>query len=585
MAPVLIGFAALAVDGGYWIGTQEALQSQANAGAISAVRAETYGLTSTTAIDAVAQTNALQANSDVPTATVATTLSAGSAKVTSRNGAPVYLARALGVKDFTLGATATAGGAPINETVNGCLIAFSTSAAEAIYVTGGASIVGNNCGVISNSTASSSSNGQNNAIVAEPSAQIIAPEIMAAGGIYADTNGKAYIGAGTGKTGVVEQNGSPAADPLASMGNAPPLPAMPADPPNGTATNISSSGQSFGYSPWTQSWGGCTDSSGDCYVNAGNFNGFNVSIHSFEFRTGTSTPNGNSVFTITGMVDVGTYGPSDMQAGTYYLSGASTNGTISNYALETNVPSFSIADGSTVYLNGGADLHGYQGSPFTIGSGFYYFDAASGQDAFTANVPDLQFDGGTYIFNGPVNISAADNVSFGPGIYIFANGNLTVGGGASITSNGATFVFIDGAGFSFNGGSQGIDMVAPSTNCVPPSQYPETKYAQASPFDGTNGQGICGIVFYQARNDAAVDSLAGSASIGIDGVIYAPATNLSLSGDASISAGPSSGTGPGLGILVNTIALTGSASVTLNDTPTSPLSSTQIQGIEPILTK
>lgn len=533
MAPVLIGFAALAVDGGYWMGTQVALQAQANAGAIGAVRAQTYGLTTASAIQAVAQSAAAAASSAVASPSVTATIGTGTAQVTSQKGASIYLAQIMGVSGFQNAASASAGGAGIQQFMSGCLIAFDKTAAQSIFVSGGATITAQNCGVISDSSATSTT-GTSNAIVAQPSGKIIAPQVLAVGGIYANTSGGAYIGAGSGKTGTVASGAALTGDPLAAMGTPPALPTFPA---NGATTNISSTGYSFSYSAaYSQSWGGCGSYSGVCYINAGSFDGFSTNTASFTFNTGANTPNGSSVYTVYGQIAVGGGGTVTLQTGTYYLSGDVKNGVVSDYA-------------------------------------------------FTANAATVNFAGGTYYFNGGLNIAANDSVTFGPGIYIIANGNLNVGGGASITANDATFVLIDGAGFNFSGGSSGVSLSAPTSNCVQSSSYPLAAYSTSPPYDGTNGQGICSILIYQARNDAAVDSLSGSATIGVNGIIYAPATNLSLTGNTSVSTTTPANFNFQLGILANKISVTGSSSMNLQASPGSPLNDVTYTISAPILTQ
>lgn len=590
MAPVLIGFAALSIDGGYWIGSQVALQSQANAGAISAVRAENYGLTATAAISAVANRAALGANSKMAKAAVQTSLAPGSATVTAQNGAPVYLARVLGVTGFTLGAKATAGGAAVNRNITGCLITFSTTASDSIYVSGSSTITGSNCGVIANSSASSQSNGDANAIVADPSGKITAPQILAAGGIYASSSGGTYIGAASGQPSIVIPNGPPVRDPLAAMGDPPAVPTLSMPSIYSSTTDISSTGESFGSSSaWSEPWGGC-DSSSDCYLNAGGFDGFSASIASFTFNTGTATPNDASTYTVKGQTSLsGTSksGQIKLDAGTYYFQGDLTNGVASDYALNVDAPNMTIEAGTKFYAFGGFDFSG-SNPDVSFGKGFYYFSAANNNSgyAFTANSSNIDFGGGTYIFNGSVDITAADNVTFGPGIYIISNGTFNLTGGATFTANGATFVLENGANFAFNGNATGNNMSAPTTDCVAPADYPLSAYGGAYPYDGTNGQGICGILFYQARNDSTTDTFSGNAKININGIMYIPSANLILTGGGGPgpTIGPSS-SGADVGVLANTVSVTGSSSIVLQTASGSPLDNIQYPSQEPILTK
>ena len=93
-----------------------------------------------------------------------------------------------------------------------------------------------------------------------------------------------------------------------------------------------------------------------------------------------------------------------------------------------------------------------------------------------------------------------------------------------------TFVLEGNAGYIFNGGAT-VNITAPTSNCVSPSAYPESAYEnQASPYDGTDGEGICGIAIYQARGDTTGDTVDEGAGSTFNGAIYAPSAPLTISG-------------------------------------------------------
>lgn len=591
IAPVMLGFTAISVDVGYWYTSRTSFQSATEAAAIDASRATIYGVYSSSSLSRVADEGAQNSDPSITNANLTTTENAQTISVYGKYQVNSYLAEAIGINTAQIATSSESGAAGIQtKPESGCLMTFNTSSPESIYASGGSKITANNCGIISESSAQGS--GTDNAIVAEPSASIIAQSIGAVGGIYADTNGGAYIGIyttnGTTINGVT-QNMKPVPDPLSGMGDPPAPPLLPSPPYNGTPIDIAKSGHSFGYvAPYSTSWGGCTGNyTADCYVNAGSFTGgISTNTQQMVFQTGTNTPNNSSTYTISGQVTLGSNGPAEMQPGTYWLTGpTNSKGVVDGYALTTDLNSFTTDDGSTFYVNGGFDLGG--STQVVIGSGNYYFQAsgASGSYAFTADVPSISFNGGTYVFNGGLNLTSTGQIYFGPGIYIIANGNFDIGGGTKITSNDATFILEDGAAFNFSGGSAELNMVAPSNNCVPMDKYPEQSYVTGSPYDGTNGEGICGILIYQARNDASPDSLSGSATQTFNGIIYAPSAALSMTGASSISTGNPENINLTLGVLVNSLSVTGSSNINLQAAPTSVLSNTNSTTYEPVLVK
>jgi hypothetical protein len=70
---------------------------------------------------------------------------------------------------------------------------------------------------------------------------------------------------------------------------------------------------------------------------------------------------------------------------------------------------------------------------------------------------------------------------------------------------------------------------------VAPTSYPETQYVGTAPYDGTNGEGICGILIYQARTDTAGDTIDEGATSTVTGSIYAPDAALTVSGGATLN--------------------------------------------------
>jgi Flp pilus assembly protein TadG len=186
--------------------------------------------------------------------------------------------------------------------------------------------------------------------------------------------------------------------------------------------------------------------------------------------------------------------------------------------------------------------------------------------------------GGTYFF--PYGFTLSGNDAFGPGIYYFGGSGLSGGGGTTLTSNGATLVFVGSATLTVNGNGNGnngskVALVAPDASlgdaCLPPSQYnnASTPTADATSLDGTAGGGICGVAIYQSRSDTAAMALQGDTASTVIGIIYAPRAQITLSGNGGFSAGTyASGTlsrqvGT-LAVLANNLILNGNGSLTLN---------------------
>ncbi|WP_284258599.1 TadE/TadG family type IV pilus assembly protein [Acidocella aquatica] len=154
----------------------------------------------------------------------------------------------------------------------------------------------------------------------------------------------------------------------------------------------------------------------------------------------------------------------------------------------------------------------------------------------------------SYFFNNGFSTGSQTTVTFGTGIYYFdgtANNNkdgLNVNGGSVITALGTTFVFAGSTSYSLGGSSTALNMSAPSTNCVAPQNYNAPAEAQnnytASLYNMTsieNGQGICGILIYQARNDVLGGTINGGVASTVNGIIYTPKAGFTSTGNATIS--------------------------------------------------
>jgi Flp pilus assembly protein TadG len=562
--PALLGCTGLAIDVGFWFQQSETLQSAADAAALAAATADAkYGDTSATAVAPFALAAANNAsNSQFNLTSSAISVTAGSATqepdgqtvtgftVTAHIPRGSFFAAASGIGPAAGSIYASATADVVSTPQRYCLITTNTSAAESIYATGTSQISSTSCGDIANSSACAG--GDSDAIAADPSAQIVAPAISTVGCTYANTNGGAYVGVTGGSaangasSGYKVANGAAAAaDPLASMGSPPPWPAMPA--PGTGYTNISSD---IGYvSSGIRNGVTCGSYNAVCTVVSGNYTGLNsVNAASLQFNV----PAGGTTNIIGGFA--GSENQSlTLNAANYDISGA-VNGAnaVTGWAMQINTPSFTVA-GGTDEFDGGMILNG--SSPVTkFGTGTYMFSAyGSGTAALDDSNANITFSGGTYWFNGGLTIEGNGTVSFGPGIYYIENGNLAFQAGSHVTATGATFVLENGAGYQMDGGSVATNLTAPTSNCVQPSSYPNVLYT-----DGTDGEGICGILIYQACNDAAADAVVEGANSTMTGIIYAPDGALSVSGGATLEAANAADT---FALIVNKVSATGGTKI------------------------
>jgi Flp pilus assembly protein TadG len=566
--PFLMGFTGLAVDVGYWFQQAETLQSAADAAALAAATAAAkYGDTSATAAAPFALAAANSASNNQFALTSSTLTVTGGTAVQESGGQTVtgftvtaHIPRTsffsgasgLGPPAGTIAVSATAD--VVSTPQPYCLITTNTSAAESIYATGSSEIESTSCGDIANSAACAG--GDADAIAADPSAQIVAPAISTVGCTYANTNGGAYVGVtgGSAANGAnngykVNNNAAAASDPLASMGTPPPWPTMPAP---GTTGYTDLTGDIGYVSSGIRNGVTCGSYTGDCTVVSGNYKGLDsVNTDNLQFNV----PAGGTT-NIIGGLSMGGGGQNPglvLNAANYDISGpTNASGTVTSWAVQINTPNFTVA-GGTDEFDGGMILSG-SNPVANFGTGTYMFSACSGcSAALEDSNANITFTGGTYWFNGGLKIDGNGTVNFGPGIYYIENGNLTFSAGSHVTANGATFVLENGAGYQMDGGTVALNLTAPSSNCVQPSSYPNVLYT-----DGTDGEGICGVLIYQARNDATADAVNEGANSTMTGIIYAPAGSLSVTGGATIEAANTSNT---FALIVNTVSATGGTKI------------------------
>ena len=118
-----------------------------------------------------------------------------------------------------------------------------------------------------------------------------------------------------------------------------------------------------------------------------------------------------------------------------------------------------------------------------------------------------------------ISVSGNGTLTLGSGVYIIEGGGFTVSGNANVTGSGVT-IFNAGSRYPTTGGTYGSITLSGngSFNLSPPTT-------------GT----YAGIVIFQSRDNTKALTLSGNAS-GMTGTIYAPAAQVSESGNAQLNA-------------------------------------------------
>lgn len=610
-APLLVAATGMAVDMGYWYQQQESLQSAADAAALAAAQAEVNypgSVTTTANAEPFAVAAALNAtNNQYPlTSTTGTTPCTYCVTVVPTGSSPTLWTatvtaprtgffsgvRGMGLTGLAAGnqtalaVAAYRAGAP----AGACVDTTSTSGTDISVSSSAGEIDGSGCGLFANSTSCSGSGSAisaSNGVIVGQTVSVAsggcASESSASGtyvGTTADQSGATFSANGSGVTTGTQNDLEPDMDPGTTSSATdlvwPTIPSPPATPslPNGgtlsgsgnvdatvganyTLSNLGSGTLAIGTtanntsalasSGITEVTNGIVAQNG---VGAVTFGGSEVFINggvTLDLSSSLSTAGGT---TEVGSATVATPDPYVFGGSLAFMNGSASR-TISlgqgAYYFESSVAfsgeTVTTASGGDFYFNGSVSPGNNE--TFNYGTGLYMF----GNGYSTSNAGTYVFSGGTYFFNGGLQLSNdSDSEHFGPGIYYIKNGPLVLHG--AIASDGATFVLEGSASFTIDNNSNGsLNMVAPTTDCVQPSAFPNSNFTGSNPpFDGTDGEGICGVLIYQARNDTAGDSIVTNTAGHITGIIYTPNAALSLSGsNGAISAQSSTATDPNTG--------------------------------------
>ncbi len=374
--------------------------------------------------------------------------------------------KGLGLSGISVGSqTAVAESSTTSTTTStggGCLVTLGTSGTD-IGVTGGAKIISNSCGIVSDSTTAcgGSSKSVTGSIALNPCGQIqTSPINMASGAtdVYGDGQGGSTA-TGPNGTGTPTYSSGGESDPYSALASAglpewPIMPTAPTVPYTFSARNTSPCGLSSSSSSSTVILAPCNYPNGISYGGGG----------SLELTSGNNSTTYGSTYTVAGGIDY-TSGLSSSTAGklddftytspstfipiTIYSTGTlSKKGAVNDYALKFEdasasagpTSSGSTSPGNIYYLNGGMEVDS-TGPTLTMGQSVMLANAYSGNTT-TGSSPssgamylqdgNTTFTGGTYFFDGGLNIGGSATVTFGPGIYYIRNGELFIGNGAHV---------------------------------------------------------------------------------------------------------------------------------------------------------
>ncbi|MBU6418855.1 MAG: pilus assembly protein [Proteobacteria bacterium] len=506
-APMLLAVTGLSVDVGYWYQDQTTLQSAADAAALAAASANAQSKYNvSTAAEAqpyavTAANNASNSRFNLTNASVSvalTTPSTPSGTVINQWQATAVTPRGsffsrvsgeglTGLAPGTQSATAVADYKTVTSTTGGsCLLSLGSAGQSVIgnvAANGKALVDANGCNIYADSNACGNGSTQNYAIQAVGNATIettntTGDSIFTAGCTHTSGGGQIFGAGGTADNNYnIVDGASVESDPLYYMGDAP----------------------TFWYDNATDlaSIPNCLEK-----TLSGSGNSATVLIY---------PPTGNDGDEPTNSDD--DYDPPL----TYCLYNANSN-------------AYSIPSQGTVYFCQTSSCSTDTGTALTN-----YGTNSDGQSV-------------SYFFNNGFTGGSQTNVYFGPGIYYFdGSAPLKLVGGSYISTvgTGSTFVFEGTTSYNIGGSGTALDLLAPnnSADCVSAAYYNAAADSQNSYTNSLygmstieNGQGICGLLIYEARNDTAAGQIDGSGTSTVNGVIYTPKASFSSVGGGSISA-------------------------------------------------
>lgn len=204
-------------------------------------------------------------------------------------------------------------------------------------------------------------------------------------------------------------------------------------------------------------------------------------------------------------------------------------------SLSVPTPSTSTCSGSNcnISVSGSNDITLSPGTYTSISNtGSGTITLTSGDYTITGDVTSsssgkLVFGAGSYTIGGKLSGTGSSSMEFGSGVYI-VGGNLDLSGSGTLSGSGVTFYTEGSTSVS---GDSNLTLSAPTSGIY------------------------SGVLFFQARSDSQSLTVSGGSGATIEGILYAPAAAVTLSGG-------SSGTSMSLDIVADTLTITGSGTFT-----------------------
>jgi lysophospholipase L1-like esterase len=220
----------------------------------------------------------------------------------------------------------------------------------------------------------------------------------------------------------------------------------------------------------------------------------------------------------------------------------------------TTATGSSILTGQAFFNSGGVKLTGTShlntATPPTAGSTqdpffWYHLPTQSGTGAALSATGSQVVDAHPGVYS-KITASGNARLTLEPGTYVVTGGGVSVSGSAKLTASGAT-IYLACSGYpSPCSGSAGSGVAISGAAVV-------------SLTGGAVGPGD-GFALLADPADAAAMTVAGSASLTVDGTVEAPAESLTVSGSATVAS-------TGGEVVLSTVAVSGSASVDVEGDP------------------
>ncbi|MCE5325969.1 MAG: pilus assembly protein TadG-related protein [Planctomycetaceae bacterium] len=141
-------------------------------------------------------------------------------------------------------------------------------------------------------------------------------------------------------------------------------------------------------------------------------------------------------------------------------------------------------------------------------------------------------------YAGGITLSANSTITLNPGIYVLDGAGLQASGNGRITANGV-MVYLKG--------SARLNLTGNASATITPPDPAVNAYAGADTYQG--------IAFFQDRANHNAATLSGTGGMAVDGAVYLPSGQLTLSGNGDTL---------GAQLIVDTLRMTGNGAVTIN---------------------